>query len=81
MHSTRPFFFSFFLKPSKRGRKRRKTVSSRVLRWIIVEKITETVKLIERERGSGKKGCAKSQTGIGLVRLSFAKKREGDEAR
>lgn len=81
MHSTRPFFFSFFLKLFLKGGERGGKQSSRVLRWIIVEKITETVKLIERERGSGKKGCAKSQTGIGLVRLSFAKKREGDEAR
>lgn len=59
MHSTRPFFFSFFLKPSKRGEERGGKQSSRVLRWIIVEKITETVKLIERERGSGEKGMCK----------------------
>lgn len=43
--------FLFFLSKtlSKGGRKRRKTVSSRVLRWIIVEKIMEIEKLIERE--------------------------------
>ena len=35
----------------------------------------------DRKIDLDKKGCAKSQTGIGLVRLSFAKKREGDEAR
>lgn len=41
------------------------------LRWVIVERVME----IEREReGYGEMDSIKSQTGIGLVRLSFARR-------